>query len=337
MNFADLMREADPARTVTAATPQCREEILDAAISSHVPRTRRGAGRIAAAVAVAASLAVGGFAVQGLLGDPAEARADEVLAEAAINAVDPPTAPGQYWEITSTLIGITVYCAPETTSSVDCTDAYISRRPHITYVEVDGAAPSWVVEGPEELVEALDPAGRMAPSERRVWTGDLTPNDFPGGWQTPSPAWLAQLPRDPQALRDRLYQDSRGTDEGAFTYAADLLRSGRVPADLRSALFTVLSDIPGVRLVDEAAVIDGRTGVAIQLDSGAGTRQLIIDPEIGQLIGERDRPSEDPYADRNLGTSYTRVLVDEVPADVVAEAEHIECYIADDNATNCPF
>lgn len=68
-----------------------------------------------------------------------------------------------------------------------------------------------------------------------------------------------------------------------------------------------------------------------------GTRQLIIDPEIGQLIGERERPTDDPYADRNLGTAYTRVLVDAVPAELAAEAEHVECFIAEDNATNCPF
>ena len=77
-----------------------------------------------------------------------------------------------------------------------------------------------------------------------VRTTNLAPVDIPATWQVPTPAWLAALPRDTDALRARMYADAAGhgpsTDAEVLVIAADVMRSGLVPADLRAAVFRVL-------------------------------------------------------------------------------------------------
>lgn len=57
-----------------------------------------------------------------------------------------------------------------------------------------------------------------------------------GRWQTPNTEFLAGVTRDPRLLYERLRRDSpeRSGYHGPFTYAADVLRSGLVPPDLRA-------------------------------------------------------------------------------------------------------
>lgn len=73
-----------------------------------------------------------------------------------------------------------------------------------------------------------------------------------------------------------------------FVHVADVLRSGLVPADLRASLFEVLTTVPGIEVTSEE-VVDGRTIVALAIDDTYGnTDQLLIDPEGGTVVGERD-------------------------------------------------
>jgi hypothetical protein len=113
-----------------------------------------------------------------------------------------------------------------------------------------------------------------------------------GGWQNPTPAFLAGLPRDPAVLYARLRADTKGhgrdPDAEVLVYVTDALRTGQVPADVRAALYRALTRLPGLKVVDHRANLDGRQGVALGTgDGGGGTQQIIIDPATGQFIGER--------------------------------------------------
>lgn len=154
-------------------------------------------------------------------------------------------------------------------------------------------------------------------------------------WQSPSPAFLASLPRDPTALKARLYADSAGRGSGpdaeAFVYAADLLRSGLVPADLRSSLFEVMAMIPGISLV-EARVIDGRVVVVLTVRSLFGqTQRLIVDPEGGQVVGEGENYGNALTAERWV----KRELVDAVPMDLQKRAQRMTCTVSEEGGPEC--
>jgi hypothetical protein len=119
---------------------------------------------------------------------------------------------------------------------------------------------------------------------------ELEPRRPAGTWATPTPEFLALLPRDPAALRVRLEEDSPPgrTYTGPFRSAVDALRSCAVPADLRGALFAALLDLPTVTLVDEVKDLDGNLCLALVHDAGPTRTELLVDPVDGQYAGERD-------------------------------------------------
>jgi hypothetical protein len=114
-----------------------------------------------------------------------------------------------------------------------------------------------------------------------------------GHWAEPNPAWIAGLPRDPAALLKRLKADAvkngRGDAELLVT-AADALRSGVLPADVRSALYRALALLPALVVTERSTNLDGRVGVSYGIvDKELGSRQdIIVDPETGEFIGERE-------------------------------------------------
>lgn len=168
------------------------------------------------------------------------------------------------------------------------------------------------------------------------WTTDLSSNEYRSeSWQVPSPAFLTSLPRDVGQLRDRLYRDSagrgRGSDAEAFIYVADVLRSGIVPADLRAALFEVLRTVDGVTVLDEPS-IEGRQVVVIGIKDAVESSQLIIDPDGGQVVGERTNDHNGEVASELL---ITRALVDEIPAEIQRTAERKTCTVHVDGAIEC--
>lgn len=324
-----LLRRNDPAADTPDYLPQQRQRILAGALTGPPPRRREV--RIGA---VAATLAlVAGLGYTNLTDFMEEARADDVLTEAAIRAVDPETRADQYWKITtggqSTISGEGGVCIVE-----------IGR---VEYVAVDGTRPSWYVDEPAKLVRQVTGEGDCAPSwtEREAWTMNVSPADAPTeSWQVPTPQFLAALPRDVDALRGRLYADTAGKgrdpDSEVHVYVADVLRSGLVPADLRSALFRVLTTVPGIGVSDELTV-EGREVVVIGIEDSYGyTEELLIDPVVGEVVGERDRVEMASFRPRlELLTTISREVVDEIPEDVSAIAEHRECSVEPDGAVIC--
>jgi hypothetical protein len=112
------------------------------------------------------------------------------------------------------------------------------------------------------------------------------------GWQNPTPQWIAGLPRDPGDLYQRLSEDSLPNDRGnmeILVTAADALRTGRLPADLRAALYQALTYVPGLDVTDAVANLDGAKGTALGMTDRNGIRQeIIVDPATGRFIGERE-------------------------------------------------
>ncbi len=149
-------------------------------------------------------------------------------------------------------------------------------------------------------------------------------------WQAPTPEWLAALPRDTQQLKERLYSDTAGhgrsPDGEVVVYVADVLRSGIVPDDLRAALFEVLAEVPGVVISDVDIRAGGTSAVGYsyfeQVDGS--TQELVIDPETGAYLGERNRGDGRGLYNEYVMTVGTE-LVNRVPASVLARAEQLRC------------
>ncbi|MFE4837564.1 CU044_5270 family protein [Arthrobacter sp. NPDC056691] len=122
------------------------------------------------------------------------------------------------------------------------------------------------------------------------------------------------LPKDPRALLDLVYERTKGAgktpDSEAFVTIADGLRTGAVPAELRAALYKAAALIPGVTLSDRQATVDGRTGTAIGIPSpdGAARTDIIIDPASGLVIGEQSVLLKDyPGSPAGTVTSWSSV------------------------------
>ena len=124
---------------------------------------------------------------------------------------------------------------------------------------------------------------------------------------------------------------SLSPDDEAFVYVADVLRSGVVPADLRSALYSVLKTIPGTVVVDRQVTLeDGRSGVAIGRNDIFGTHnEFVIAPGTGEVIGDRSFMRLTPLVGERitLSTGVQRRLVDSVPQDVQRIATRQTCKV----------
>ncbi|MFD4639025.1 CU044_5270 family protein [Lentzea sp. NPDC058436] len=143
-----------------------------------------------------------------------------------------------------------------------------------------------------------------------------------GAWHEPNPRFLASLPTSPQALYDRLWTDSRDDAENALSNAGHVLASPEASRELRSALYEALLNLPGLRVVEAAANLDGRVGTALGV-SGEKTRDdIIIDPGSGRYIGTRRvllQPAEGVPAGTNISFSAVDSAVVEHAGDKPAK------------------
>jgi hypothetical protein len=113
---------------------------------------------------------------------------------------------------------------------------------------------------------------------------------------------LAELPRDGAALF--AYYDAEYTggsasrEEDTFGRITDMLRAGNVPSDLRAAGYEALTMIEGVEVTEEVANLHGQSGIAIgrHEPSRDYRHDIIIDPETGRFIGERELAVRDAHA-----------------------------------------
>lgn len=255
------------------------------------------------AVAAAAALIVGPMAVGIILPDSpqgATAEAAEILDEAAlatIETADPIVGAGQYLMIdTNAVYGSSIVHdgTQHTWLATQDSQLYIPadrseewvwvREPEVPVTFFSDEAR----EAAEEISRSTEPFGQTVRAPGGGFYG--SPQQFLG---QPLAEAIQNAPRDPQELLDLIYATTEGEgwspEQQALTTIADFLRTGAVPADLRSALYKAAARIDGVEVVDESATIDGRSGTAIGIETPdeSWRQDIIIDVETGLMIGER--------------------------------------------------
>jgi hypothetical protein len=86
----------------------------------------------------------------------------------------------------------------------------------------------------------------------------------------------SKIPTDPSALKQYLNRyDHNSGPATTFLIAGDLLQEGASPA-LRSALFQVIEQLPGVKVLGPTKDEAGRPGLGIALDVGTGDRSVLV-------------------------------------------------------------
>jgi RNA polymerase sigma-70 factor (ECF subfamily) len=340
-DLAELERFRAELPDAPAARASARRRLVNRTLvpqrRSHAPVLAR---RRLVLVTAAAVVAAGGLvAVDTLvLGDrPAGASAEaasllEQAAERAIGAADPVVGPDEYLRVTTVAVYATMTVddsGPETYTS--WLDTYteelfvpgdpdrewvLRRSPRVPYRPVDA--------------ELAEPYGlpEFEGFTERARGGGFFGEPVTPSWQTPTAALLADLPRDPERLLQRIRHDAADAgpsrDGEALVLIADVLRSGVVPGGLRAALFRAAALIPGVELVDEQANLNGQVGVAVgRYEPNSGHRQeIIFEPDTGMVIGERqvlvDR-GYGPHLPVGSAIAWTAVATAVVPASEVDE------------------
>ncbi|MFG2660952.1 hypothetical protein [Streptomyces sp. NPDC048425] len=249
-----------------------------AVVRSHsgvFPRHRR----LLVAAAAVAAIACGAVAypVLDLGGRPAAtASASEFLDQVATVAARGSASQAPYWKVRF-----------ETDNQDDAkrTDTrYFDRKGRIWSVGADGTV--------------LNPPAKSAGKTKKWPVGNT--------WLT----WpqLDELPTDADALTARFPDDA----EARLNQVTIMLQDSPANPRLRAALFRILADIPGMKLVGDVKDSKGRPGVAVEATRKAGyttsqdkhsvsyrtSDRYIVDPETGLLletihqIRGQDRPAD---------------------------------------------
>jgi hypothetical protein len=185
----------------------------------------------------------------------------------------------------------------------------------------------WLQGSEEQAVEAgfeiRDPwpTGRWRAPHGDFFAGSARkqPSSTPGSWQTPTPDFLAALPRDPRRLLHRLRADSpddRPGYIGAFVYATDALRTGLVSADLRAALCRALLMLPGAQITEPDDKNEGR--ISLSIDDGFRRREIFLSGADAQFAGERCTVTRD-MPDLKAGTVTTSTVVSMATVDRIGQ------------------
>lgn len=265
---------------------------------------------------------------------PLSAEAAAVLEDAAaatIRTSDPVVLPGQYLKVeTEALTGASSVADGQQLSW------YVTTTDEL-YIPADASGEwIWARQAPvptETAPEVVEEATRLQPTVDPATYAALT-----GVFRAPDGAFgngeqytivgaplteTEDLPRDPQALLDRIYEHTEGAgktpDLEAFETIVESLRTGIIPADLRASFYQAAALIPGVEVMDQQATIDGRTGIAIgkATPEGGSRQDMIIDPTSGLVIGERIVILQDfPGVSAGTVESWTSVqtsVVDSAP------------------------
>jgi hypothetical protein len=277
---------------------------LAAALKTRTAVGRRPGRRTRWIAAAAAVTVLTGAALAASTADfgsnPATA-AEELVkaADLAARVVDQPVGPGQYRYVVRRHRGIGVVIGGNEASTqgsrveewipADHRQEWLERRTS----EVE---PRWV---PGHEGEG-DPDRARGPEEFRAACGMFSyyAADYPdrctvGGWNNPTPEFLASLPSEPKALYERMVADGGTGTSGALNSAGTALLTGRVPADVRADVYRALALMPGLVITEKRANIDGVEGVALGAQYHEHFSEIIINPADGAFIGTRETTAQD--------------------------------------------
>ncbi|WBB81976.1 hypothetical protein O7606_11765 [Micromonospora sp. WMMD882] len=118
-----------------------------------------------------------------------------------------------------------------------------------------------------------------------------------GDWRYPTPGWLAGLPTDPAALRERLDReiearpaspDERPPPENLTGHLLGLLARAepRLSAPLRVALYQVIADLDGLEVREVTVAGHRYQAVGQREPSSRILLALLFDPVSGRVVGE---------------------------------------------------
>jgi hypothetical protein len=172
-------------------------------------------------------------------------------------------------------------------------DQYVYTRVILEETRADGRGAS--ERFIDENWRSVDDSRPSRVSERgRVWTAP----PHASSWPPRRYADLEGLPTDPAALRGAVVESFGGPgksaavdDETTYLGLMMLLRAAAVmPPGLQAAAFEALSEIPGVRVSDDAVDVHGRHGIGITrrpIDPSGMDWQLVLDRDTYDYLGTR--------------------------------------------------
>ncbi|HEY3550846.1 MAG TPA: CU044_5270 family protein [Gaiellaceae bacterium] len=297
----DIVKQADPASADRGEAPNALfERVLASARTepqsqrrSGVRHRRRPASRWAVTVGAVAAAAIVAGAVMALLpagdsGGPSPAAAGVLLHAARAAATQPaiaPPAPGQFvYTKSEGVFGNTT--VPNGGQAFNTVQRYTRQQ----WIGPDGSGRILQVAGTPQLATSAD---------RGAWVADGKPNladssgNIDGKWGRGGLYYLdlSNVPTDPAALKQlieqRKLEDGPPGNAETFTIIGDLLRDSYAPPDVRSALYTVAAQLPGVQLIGATEDQLGHAGTAVGYPSQGNTQELIIDPQTSRLLAEQ--------------------------------------------------
>ena len=325
MDLDTLIREADPVERAAIPDPDfaSARRACDRLIAAdHRRRHHRARG---AAVLASAGVVAGAFVLVTPGGSPVTVTpaAAAVLTRAGIATQNNPSltlGPGQYLysEIRTLAASYWQWGNPAT--------AAWTLQPETiqTWVANNGSDRRLTTyDGPQQFATPTSRANWIAMGQPPIAPATNTPSggydtqDGPGGFSPPDD--LSQLPTDPEALAQLIETGKTGlagvatppavpqTAAYTFATAAEILGTPAVNSSsaLRSALYKVMADTPGIELVGSATDHSGRTGTEIAgpLGGGIGSGlpygadgarvEVIIDPSTGEVL-ETSEVNVDP-------------------------------------------
>lgn len=254
---------------------------------------RRLASRRAVAVAAVAAVALVAVSVTALLpagetGGPSPAAAAVLVHAARAAAKQPATAPpgpGQFvYTKSEGVFGNTT--VPNGGQAFNTVQRYTRQQ----WIGPDGSGRILQVAGTPQLATSADRAAWVADGKPNLAesTGNIDGKWGPGGLYYLD---LSQVPTDPAALKQlieqRKLEDGPTGNAETFTIIGDLLRDSYAPPAVRSALYTVAAQLPGVQLIGPTQDQLGRAGTAVGYPSQGNTQELIIDPQTSALLAEQ--------------------------------------------------
>ena len=154
-------------------------------------------------------------------------------------------------------------------------------------------------DGSGRLRETFGAPEFLTPADKAAWESAGSPSlgngtsdtSFGPNALSDGPSNLANAPTDPTALKaaieDRSLEGGPPGSAEDFTQIGDLLRETDASPALRSALFQVASELPGIVLLGSVSDHDGRSGIGMAMDTNGVRNELIFDPATSALIGEQ--------------------------------------------------
>ncbi|MGA5761672.1 CU044_5270 family protein [Nonomuraea bangladeshensis] len=261
MNDLELIRQlrSEVAETDLDTLTGARGQLLAVMARTAAPRRSRRPLTIAAAAAAVAAAAV------------------VIVSGQAATPVKPPASADDVLPLTSARNILLVAAA-----SAERTRQGSGTYWHIRRESVDGRhfwGESWTTRDGQRWSrgEAGNGAGVVKEPSGTFWLG---PAD--SGTEV-SVEDLEALPTDPEALRQKVTAMQKGDPAGerdlALLPLASLIAELPAPAQVRSAAFRALAELPGVRRL---GAVEG--GEELLIQSGSHESRLVVDPETSQVI-----------------------------------------------------